>query len=125
MPPADILPDLPEPDPAGQAEPEFAHLQPDQNMSLEPEDTSQHESVEPSNADQSMPDLNAPVEVPVPQDDELQVTSNQPRTTAKPRAEQVFEMPLDVVPEDISDNPMCLWGVLDECFQVTPKIKVA
>ena len=111
MPPADVLPDLPEPDPAGQAEPESLHLQPDQSMSLGPE--------EPSNADQSMPDFYAPVEVPVPQ-----VSSNQPQPTAKPRAEHVFEMSLEVVPEDINDNPMCLWGVLDECFQVTPKSKL-
>ena len=31
---------------------------------------------------------------------------------------------MDIMPEDISDNPMCLWGVLDECFQVTPKAKL-
>ncbi|CAL1147909.1 unnamed protein product [Cladocopium goreaui] len=60
----------------GQAEPNSVLMQPDQNMSLEPDDTSQQESVEPPNSDQSMPDFNAPVEVPVPPDDELQVTSN-------------------------------------------------
>ena len=120
MPPAEEMPDLPEPEIAGQAEPNSVLMQPDQNMSLEPDDTSQQESVEPPNSDQSMPDFNAPVEVPVPPDDELQVTSNR----RKPKAEHVFEMSLDVMPEDISDNPMCLWGVLDECFQVTPKAKL-
>eukprot|EP00435_Cladocopium_sp_Y103_P025552 s3203_g6.t1 len=51
------------------------------------------------------------VHVPVPQDDELHVSSK----PSAVRAEQVFEVSPDIVPEDISDNPMCLWGVLEEC----------
>ena len=60
------------------------------------------------------------IHVPVPDDDELHVSSKTPSK----HAEQVFEMSLDILPEDISDNPLCLWGVLDECFQVTPKAKL-
>jgi hypothetical protein len=30
---------------------------------------------------------------------------------------------LTVHPEDITENPLCLWNVLEECFAVTPKAK--
>eukprot|EP00435_Cladocopium_sp_Y103_P060249 s521_g22.t1 len=39
------------------------------------------------------------------------------------RAEQVLEVSLTVLPEDITDNPLCLWGAIEECFAVTPKAK--
>ena len=59
-----------------------------------------------------------PADVPAPSDDELIVT----RDTI--RSEQIFEMSVEVCPEDITDNPLCLWNVLDECFEVTPKAKL-
>jgi hypothetical protein len=33
-------------------------------------------------------------------------------------SQEVFEISIDVVPEDITDNPLCLWSVLEDCFQV-------
>lgn len=59
--------------------------------------------------------------IPVDTDDELQVQHEQ----SPPKvSEQVFEMSVDIVPEDISDNPLCLRGILDERFQATPKAKL-
>ena len=83
----------------------------------------QSEGPEPapaSTADDVRMELEKAVNQPVPTDDELHVSSKTP----KPRMEQVFEVSMDIMPEGISDNPMCLWGVLDECFQVTPKAKL-
>lgn len=60
------------------------------------------------------------VNVPIPDgDDELLVNSNNRSSSAN-----VLEVSLDVVPEDITDNPLCLWGVLEECLVVTPKSKL-
>ena len=30
---------------------------------------------------------------------------------------------MDVLATDITSDPLCLWEVLDECFEVTPKAK--
>jgi hypothetical protein len=32
----------------------------------------------------------------------------------------VLEVSIDIHPEDISDNPLCLWSVLDECLVAAP-----
>jgi hypothetical protein len=29
---------------------------------------------------------------------------------------------MNLFPEDITDNPLCLWSVLEDCFQVTPPV---
>ena len=55
--------------------------------------------------------------MPVPSDDELIVSQN------TMRSEQIFELSVDVCPEDITENPLCLWNVLEECFEITPKAK--
>ena len=54
------------------------------------------------------------VPVPEPTEDELLVHRSQEKVS-----EHIFELSIDITPEDITDNPLCLWRVLDECFQVT------
>ena len=80
-----------------------------------PEPSAAAEPAQASTADDVRMELERAVNEPVPADDELHVSSKTP----KPKIELVLEVSLDIRPEDISDNPMCLWGVLDECFQVT------
>ena len=67
------------------------------------------------------------VNTQVPDDgDELQVTAQPSAPSADrktQRAEQVFEVSMDVLATDITSDPLCLWEVLDECFEVTPKAK--
>ena len=62
------------------------------------------------------------IDVPVPEDDELQV-SHIFGKKHKIRSEQVLEVSLNVTANDVTDNPMFLWGVLEECFEITPKSK--
>ena len=57
--------------------------------------------------------------VPTNDDEDLQVTMR----SINARTEQVLEVSLTVHPEDITENPLCLWNVLEECFAVTPKAK--
>lgn len=80
----------------------------------------------PMGSSESTPVLDDPmsgVDVPVPDDDEeLQVTHNI-SNMKKIRSEQVLEVSLNVTANDVTDNPMFLWGVLEECFEVAPKSK--
>ena len=39
--------------------------------------------------------------------------------TASKGSHQVLEVSMNSFPEDIMDNPLCLWSVLEDCFQVT------
>ena len=57
-----------------------------------------------------------PLTAPIPEDDELAVEVENP----KAKAEQVLEVSLDVLSTDIVDNPLFLWGVLDECLMANP-----
>ena len=83
------------------------------DMEVENHEPQSAETSAPSQGDQSM----EPVDVPVPSDDELVVTQD------TVRSEQIFELSVDVCPEDITENPLCLWNVLEECFEVNPKAK--
>jgi hypothetical protein len=78
------------------------------------------ESAVPPEQDHVMEDLQRAVETPVPDgdDESLHVTG---KTSG--RRDEVLEVSLNVMPEDITDDPLCLWGVLDECLQVTPHAK--
>ena len=67
-------------------------------------------------ADVPMPD-GVDVPVPEPEMDELLLEER------LMRQETVLEVSIDVVPEDITKNPLCLWTVLEECFPVVPKAK--
>ena len=60
---------------------------------------------------------------PVPDDDEeLMVDIGTERVRAK---ESVLVVSMDVVKTDITDDPLCLWAVLEECFEATtPKAKL-
>ena len=49
----------------------------------------------------------------IPSDDEGLIAESNPIKSA-----EVMEISIDVTPEDITDNPLCLWSVLDECLQV-------
>ena len=58
-----------------------------------------------------------PHEVPVPDDDTgLLVDSSQ----SEVRNEHVLEISLDVLATDVVDNPLFLWGILDECLVAAP-----
>ena len=105
-----------------------------------PETTNVDESMPPASneaepswsepADEPMHDVNAGeppalsgIEVPVPEagPDELAVEGY--AQSSAPEG-HVFEVSLDIVPEDITDNPLCLWTLIEEAFQVnTPKAK--
>ena len=60
--------------------------------------------------------------VPDVDDDELMVEIGTERVK---RTESVLEVSLNICRDDITENPLCLWNVLDECFAVnTPKAKL-
>ena len=90
-----------------------------------PEVPGPSEGQPPDNTDEGMPPVEEAINTPVPEpgDDELFV--KQEKTKRKnPNTEYVFEVGIDVYPEDVTDNELFLWGVLDECFQAnTPKAK--
>lgn len=90
-----------------------------------PEVPGPSEGQPPDNTDEGMPPVEEAINTPVPEpgDDELFV--KQEKTKKKnPNTEYVFEVGIDVYPEDVTDNELFLWGVLEECFQVnTPKAK--
>ena len=46
-------------------------------------------------------------------DDDLLVTAFQ-------SSHQALEVSMNLFPEDITDNPLCLWSVLEDCFQASP-----
>ena len=62
------------------------------------------------------PEAVDPLTAKIPSDDELAVEVQNPKT----KAEQVLEVSLDVLSTDIVDNPLFLWGVLDECLMANP-----
>ena len=70
-------------------------------------------------------EVNRPVEVPVPNDNDDDELAVQHQSTECPKhVQEVFEMSVDIVPDDITDNPLCLWSVLEDCFTVNvPKAK--
>ena len=51
--------------------------------------------------------------VPGSDDDELLVQS---QPSSVPIGHE--EIALDVLPEDITDDPLCLWPLLEQCFEV-------
>ena len=91
---------------------------PDQNEDVNPETSEEPTAVPP---DESMTDPVSPEADPgqihIPSDDEgLQVTGK-----VKVPTLDVLEVSLDIHPSDITDNPLCLWTVLDECLSVAPQ----
>ena len=79
----------------------------------------------PENTDEGTSAAQEAIDTPVPEpgDDELLVQRND-HPKKIPNTEYVFEVGLDVFPEDVTDNELFLWGVLDECFLAhTPKAK--
>ena len=95
---------------------------------LEPEtDANPPESDRPDNTDEVMPEVDSRsheiepsgIDVPVPNagEDELAVTAR------LQQAEHVFELSFDVHPEDITENPLCLWNLFEECLQAAPQSK--
>eukprot|EP00435_Cladocopium_sp_Y103_P018401 s905_g4.t1 len=95
-------------------------MQPDVQPEAElPESSAPSAPAETADAEMSQAAIDLPVNVPVPmEEDDLHVH-------AKPlTSHQVFELSVDVHPEDITDNPLCLWSVLEDCFAVSiPKAK--
>ena len=71
--------------------------------------------------DSMMEELERAASVPVPTNDgeDLQVTMR----SINARTEQVLEVSLTVLPENITETPLCLWSVLEECFAGIPKAK--
>ena len=76
---------------------------------------------ETADAEMSQEAIDLPVNTPVPME-----TEDDFHVHAKPKvSHQVFEMSADVHPEDITENPLCLWSVLEDCFAVSvPKAKL-
>ena len=64
------------------------------------------------------PEAVDPLTAKIPSDDELavEVKNSKPKT----KVEQVLDISLDMLSTDIVDNPVFLWGVLDECLMANP-----
>ena len=75
------------------------------------------EPAEVIHEDEPMPDG---VDVPVPEDDELAIEAMNNRMNQQ---QDVLEVALDVGAEDVTENPLCLWAVLEEVLTVVPKAK--
>ena len=96
------------------------------HLDAEPE-ANPPESNNPENTDEVMPEVDSRpshveesgIDVPVPEagEDELAVTAR------LAKVEQVFELSFDIHPEDITENPLCLWNLFEECFQAAPPSK--
>ena len=117
-------------------EPSSPHLEPLDEQGLEiPSEHLDEEMIQPAqpqppedtdmNAESAPGDVDNPdgVDVPIPIDDEeLAVESS--ITSKKKRVLDIFEVSIDVHPQDITDDPLCLWGVIEDCFNVAvPKAK--
>ena len=59
-------------------------------------------------------DVAMPREVPVPDDDD----DDEEGLLTGANTAEVLEVSMDVHPEDITNNPLCLFSVLDDCLQV-------
>ena len=103
----------------------------DQPMDEQPQDTPiPDSSAGPAEVDQPEPAMPpssmgvepSAVDVPVPDEDEqFCVTESQTHSLCDAFA---CEISLDVRPEDITDTPMCLWPMLEECCHVeVPRAK--
>ena len=78
-----------------------------------PEDTDMH--AETSETDG--------IDVPIPVDDEELAVEGSNLPKGK-RVHDIFEVSIDVHPQDITEDPLCLWGVIEDCFNVSvPKAK--
>eukprot|EP00434_Breviolum_minutum_P007465 symbB.v1.2.006587.t1/scaffold387.1/size215482/10 len=90
-----------------------------------PEVPGPSEGQPPDSTDEGMPPVEEAINTPVPEPGEDELFVKQEKTKKKtPNTEYVFEVGIDVYPEDVTDNELFLWGVLEECFQVnTPKAK--
>jgi hypothetical protein len=97
-------------------------MQPDEQPAAEhAESGAPAAPAETADAEMSQEAIDLPVNTPVPME-----TEDDFHVHAKPRvSHQVFEMSVDVHPEDITENPLCLWSVLEDCFAVSvPKAKL-
>ena len=85
-----------------------------QSVPVETTDSPMHAPEQPaemeSTAAEDVPESDPPH---IQSDDEGLVAESNPVKSA-----EVMEISIDVTPEDIMDNPLCLWSVLDECLQV-------
>ena len=84
--------------------------------SIEPAPLLDAETTDPPIEDTEMSGIDVPV--PEPAEDELLIT---PKKLNKNKQEMVFEISFDVHPEDITDDMGCLWSVLEDCFEASPK----
>ena len=65
-----------------------------------------------------------PITTPVPNnrsDDELLLEHED--AFPVPDKHEVMEVSIEVRPDDIAENPLFLWGVIEDCFNVVPKAK--
>ena len=109
-------------EPSEPYEPSVAPDPPDDDMSEQIEDpqpvpveTSDSPMPEPPAAMESTETTSVPEDAPphIQSDDEGLIAESNPIKSA-----EVMEISIDITPEDITDNPLCLWSVLDECLQV-------
>ena len=59
-----------------------------------------------------------PQEVPIPIDDDEELIMEHEECEPIPHKHDVMEVSIEVRPEDISENSLCLWEVLEDCFTV-------
>ena len=109
-------------EPSEPYEPSVAPDPPDDDMSEQIEDpqpvpveTTESQMPEPPVAMESTETNAVPEDAPphIQSDDEGLIAESNPIKSA-----EVMEISIDITPEDITDNPLCLWSVLDECLQV-------
>ena len=80
------------------------------------------QSAPSANADDSSADVEMqPHEIPVPDDDELILEHEEHMPV--PHKHDVMEVSIELRAEDITDSPLCLWEVLEDCFTVQPAAK--
>eukprot|EP00438_Fugacium_kawagutii_P012099 Skav209448 [mRNA] locus=scaffold2199:144696:152896:- [translate_table: standard] len=95
-------------------EPVLPEVEPMPDGDMQPETEANH----PETADEPSVE---PENIHIPSDDEglmvhdEKIQSKQPSTKNK---QEVLEVSFDITPGDITDNPLCLWTVLDECLAV-------
>ena len=88
------------------------NAQPMQGDSIEPEFIDPAHPLPPDDDDAVKLDEAVSCPIPAGDDEDLYIHHS------FKESQEVFEMSMDVIPEDITDNPLCLWSVLEDCFQV-------
>ena len=100
------------------------------NAAIPPESETPDEPSHSAPLDEALPEITAEQQldqaaaIPVPDDDDENLMVEVQDGKCK-RSESVLEVSLNVCRDDITSDPLCLWHVLEDCFQVSiPKAKL-